>query len=103
MSPRRRQSLRLCLHRSPQWVIQARVLDINRRLLVPLFFKVHQRRINPFTYKVMARVFWSAFGRMIKENFSTKSPIFRADAAHDAEKLFWEGQARHRPPARSSH
>lgn len=40
--PRRRQSSRLCLYRSPQWVMQARVLNINRRLLVPLFFKVRQ-------------------------------------------------------------
>ena len=62
--------------------------DINRRLLVPLFFKVQQREIYPLTSKVMARAFWSAFGQIFKENFSTKSPIFRAGAAPGGEKSF---------------
>ena len=77
--------------------------DINRRLLVPLFFKVHQRRFYPLTNKVMAGAFWSAFDQIFKENFSAKSPVFRAVAAPGGEKSFWEGRARHMPPVRSSH
>lgn len=77
--------------------------DINRRLLVPLFFKVHQRRFYPLTNKVMARAFWSAFDCVFKENFSAKSPVFRVGAAPDGEKLFWEGRARHMPLVRFFH
>ena len=52
--------------------------------------------------KVMARAFWSAFDQVFKENFSTKSPVFRAGAAPDGERLFLEGQARHMPLVRFS-
>ena len=71
-------------------------------LTCPIIFQGASEVNYPLTNKVMARAFWSAFGQVFKENFSTKSPVFRAGAAPDGERLFWEGRARHMPLVRFS-